>query len=482
MASRARALIAAARRQRCPWHGASCGAHSHGARGPPEYAFEMASSSVRFGRGVSGEVGHDVAHSGAKKVMVVSDARLSALPGGGPLRRVLDSLTAHCSGASVEVYTDIECEPTDSSFQRAIAAARRASPDAFVVVGGGSAIDTAKTMNLYLCHPDAAFLDFVNAPTGKGLPVPNALRPLYALPTTAGTRSETTGVAIFDHEPSNAKTGIASRRIKPTLGLVDPDNTSTMPRGVAVASGFDVLCHALESYTAIPYDERLPRPASPELRPAYQGANPFSDVWSLHALRLLAKYFRRSCADRDDKEANEAMTLAATMAGIGFGNAGVHLAHGCSYAVSGLNRSKFVMDGYDAPFVPHGVSVVLTAPAIFSATAAANAERHAELAAILRGLNPPINVALSSGGPQKRRTSEDSAASAGAALAEQLKIYMQTLGVPDGLGSLGFTSRDVPALVEATLPQRRVLNLAPSEENASAEALARIFENSMKIY
>ena len=230
----------------------------------------MASSAVRFGRGVTAEVGHDVAATGARRVLVVSDARVAALRD-GPLQRALASLSAHCRGARIEVFTDVECEPTDASFARAVAAAQRAQPDAFVAVGGGSAIDTAKAMNLMVVHPDFSLLDFVNAPVGRGLPVPRELRPLFALPTTAGTGSETTGVSIFDYTPSKAKTGIASRRLKPTLGLIDPDSTLTMPRGVAVASGFDVLCHALESYTALPFAQRE-APARPELRPAYQGS------------------------------------------------------------------------------------------------------------------------------------------------------------------------------------------------------------------
>jgi hydroxyacid-oxoacid transhydrogenase len=136
------------------------------------------------------------------------------------------------------------------------------------------------------------------------------------------------------------------------------------------------------------------------------------------------------------------------------------------------------MEGYEADFVPHGVSVVLTAPAIFRATAAACPERHAELAAILRGENPKVVVALGAGGGAV----VGGTSGAGEALAEQLLRYMSALNVPDGLGALGFSAKDVPALVEATLPQRRVLSLAPSEGDASAAALADIFERSMKIY
>ena len=197
-------------------------------------------------------------------------------------------------------------------------------------------MDTAKVMNLYSAVPEAEFLDFVNAPVGRGLPVPPTapMRPLIAVPTTAGTGSETTGVAVFDHTPLKAKTGIGSRLLRPTLGVVDPDNTASMPFGVAAASGFDVLCHALEAYTALPYHQRSPRPEDPSLRPAYQGSNPISDVWCIETLRLLSDNFVRAVKG-GDPDAKEKMALASTYAGIGFGNAGVHLCHGLSYPISG---------------------------------------------------------------------------------------------------------------------------------------------------
>jgi hydroxyacid-oxoacid transhydrogenase len=151
--------------------------------------------------------------------------------------------------------------------------------------------------------------------------------PLIAIPTTAGTGSETTGVAIFDDTPTKSKTGIAHRKLKPTLGIVDPDNTKTMPACVATFSGLDVLCHAIESYTALPFNKR-PKPMSSVHRPAYQGSNPISDIWSLFALQTTAKYLRRAVAScqsdgesgNDDEEARTKMLIASSAAGMGFGN------------------------------------------------------------------------------------------------------------------------------------------------------------------
>src|SRR5438046_5441510 len=294
-----------------------------------DIALEMAVASVRFGVAVTREVGMDLKELGARLVMVLTDPVVAKLP---PVRTAIDSLER--SGVAYALYDRVRVEPSDESFLDAIASAKERSFDAFVAVGGGSTIDTAKAVNLYTTYPPADFLDYVNPPIGKGLPVPGPLKPLMAIPTTAGTGSETTGMAIFDLESLHAKTGIAHRRLKPTLGYLDPENTRTMPSAVAASSGLDILSHAVESYTAMPYTSR-PRPGRPLLRPAYQGSNPISDIWSLQALRMVAQYLVRAVEDPGDDEARAQMILAASYAGVGFGNAGVHVPNGMSYAVSG---------------------------------------------------------------------------------------------------------------------------------------------------
>ena len=325
-----------------------------------------------------GRSGWTLSILGVRRALVVTDPNLAGL---APVQTVLDALEA----ARVEavLYDRVRVEPTDLSFRDAIQFGASSAVDGIVAVGGGSVIDTAKAVNLYTTYPPADFLDYVNAPIGKAMPVPGPLKPLIAIPTTAGTGSETTGVSIFDLTALHAKTGIASRRLKPTLGLLDPDNTRTMPPEVAASSGLDILSHAIESFTALPYTSR-PRPASPSLRPAYQGSNPISDIWALQALRMVAQYLVRAVEDPSDDEAREQMILAASYAGVGFGNAGVHLPHGMSYPVSG-HVKDFRAPGYpsDHPLVPHGVSVILNAPAVFRFTAAANPARHLQAAEAL---------------------------------------------------------------------------------------------------
>ncbi len=420
-----------------------------------EIAFEMATSSVRYGVGVTREVGMDLADLGIKNALVVIDPVVARLPTGDVVRNSLDS-----AGVKFCVYDRIRVEPTDDSFIDAIDFAKQHPFDAIVAVGGGSTIDTAKAVNLYVTYPPADFLDYVNPPIGKGVPVPGPLKPLIAIPTTAGTGSETTGVSIFDLTRMHAKTGIANRRLKPTLGLLDPDNTRTLPGPVAASSGLDILSHAIESFTALPYTDR-PMPDRPLLRPAYQGSNPISDIWSLASLDIVNKYLVRAARNPEDDEARGKMILAASYAGVGFGNAGVHLPHGMSYPVSG-NVKSWVADGYskDHPLVPHGFSVILNAPAVFRFTASANPERHLHAAAALGA-----NVT----GVKK----ED----AGKVLADRITWFMQELKTPNGLKAIGYTSSDIPALVEGTLPQHRVTKLSPRP--AGPDDLARLFEDAM---
>ena len=419
-----------------------------------ENAFEMAVGNVRFGAGVTREVGMDLTDLGVRNALVLTDPLISRLP---PAQTVLQSLEEN--GIAYRVYDRVRVEPTDESFQDAIRFARESEYEGLVAVGGGSTIDTAKAVNLYTTYPPLDFLDYVNPPIGKGLPVPGPLKPLIAIPTTAGTGSETTGVSIFDLSRMHAKTGIASRRLKPTLGLLDPENTRTMPPQVAASSGLDILSHAIESHTAIPYSQR-PRPERPLLRPAYQGSNPISDIWSLQALRMVSKYIVRAVEDADD-EARSNMLLAACYAGVGFGNAGVHLPHGMSYPVSG-NVKSYRAPGYpaDHPLVPHGFSVILNAPSVFRFTATACPTRHL-LAAEALGVDV------------SRSREED----AGSILADRITWFMQRLKTPNGLQDIGYASSDIPNLVTGTLPQHRVTKLSPRP--ADSEELAAMFEGAM---
>jgi hydroxyacid-oxoacid transhydrogenase len=422
-----------------------------------ETAFTIDTSSIKFGPGITREAGYELARLGAKRVLLVTDPQLASSEA---VRNAADSLTQ--ANIDFAIFDQVSVEPTDSSLKEAIKFAVDGNFDGFLPVGGGSSIDTAKAANLYSTYP-ADFLEYVNAPIGNGTPISGDLKPLVAVPTTAGTGSETTGVVIFDYEELGAKTGIAHRSLRPDVGLVDPENTRTLPKMVAACSGFDVLCHGIESYTALPYSQRE-APPNPAQRPAYQGANPISDVWALAALEMVGNSILPAVLDPEDTNARTNMAMAATFAGVGFGNAGVHLPHGMSYPVSGLVKN-YRPDGYPEgkAIVPHGMAVILNAPAVFRYTSSSNPERHMRAAQLLgadvRGAGP-----------------EDS----GDLVAERLIFILKEIGVPNGLSEVGYTLSDVPALVQGTLPQHRVTKLAPRP--TGAEELTQLFTESLALW
>lgn len=421
-----------------------------------ENIFTMDTSGIKFGNGCTEEVGYEAKRFGIGKALVITDKKIEKL---GLFQTVKDSLGRY--GINFSVYNDVVTEPTDTSFKNASSFASDGDYDGFIAVGGGSVMDTTKAANLYSTYP-ADFLDYVNAPIGKGVPIPGPLKPLICVPTTAGTGSETTGGAIFDLEEMHAKTGLSDRYLRPTVGIIDPENTKTMPKMVAACSGFDVLSHGIESFTAKPFNQRE-YSEDPKLRPAYQGSNPISDIWATSTIEMVAENIVESTLNNNEAS-REKMMLAASAAGVGFGNAGVHLPHGMSYAVSG-NVKEFSLTGYPEgkPLIPHGLSVIINAPAVFRFTAKTNPERHLEAAKLLG-----VDI------------SEKSSEKAGSLISNKLIEFIKKLGMPNGLRGLGYEESDIEKLVEGTLPQHRVTKLSPVE--VGAEELRTLFEESFELW
>ncbi|MEM7343092.1 MAG: hydroxyacid-oxoacid transhydrogenase [Chloroflexota bacterium] len=422
-----------------------------------ETIFTMDTSSIKYGPGSTREVGIDMKGLGATRVMVVTDPRVAKLE---PVDITMKALKAE--GIDAVLFDQSAVEPTDASLQIAIDFATEGNFDGYVGVGGGSSLDTAKVANLYSTYPDD-LLTYVNAPIGKGTPVPGPLKPMIGIPTTAGTGSETTGVAVFDLLKMKAKTGISHRRLRPQIGIIDPNNTATLPKMAVAACGLDVVCHAVESITARPYNTR-PAPESPIYRPSYQGANPISHGWASRAIEMVSQNIVRAFNDPEDEEARGQMLLAASIAGVGFGNAGCHLPHGMSYPISGMVRG-YIPPGYpeDHPIIPHGMSVIMSAPAVFRFTAEADPAMHLYAADLL-------------GADTKGAAPED----AGEILANAMIKVMQQTGVPNGLSAIGYTEDDIPAFVEATLPQHRLTKLSPRP--ADRDDLAQLFKESMVLW
>jgi hydroxyacid-oxoacid transhydrogenase len=420
-------------------------------------AFSIDAPSIIFGPGMLKEIGDHAQALGVKRAVLFTDKGVATLP---YVSSVLESLRK--ARIDCAVYDEVKVEPTDQSF---LAAARFASEgkfDGFISLGGGSVIDTTKAANLYSTYP-AEFLAYVNAPVGEARAVPGALKPHIACPTTSGTGSECTGIAVFDYLALRAKTGIASRRLRPTLALIDPDTTATLTAGIVAASGFDVLCHALESYTAIPYTKRA-RPERASLRPMSQGANPWSDMGCEKALTLTGKYMERAARDAADTEARSSMMWAATLAGSAFGNAGVHVPHGMSYSVAGMVKD-YRAAGYpqEEPLIPHGMSVIVNAPAAFRFTAPACPHRHLRGAKLL-------------GAEVRDATPQD----AGEIVAEHLIKLMRATGIPNGLSGVGYSSDDIAGLTEGAYLQQRLLRNAPIE--ITKEHLGKIFGGAIRYW
>jgi hydroxyacid-oxoacid transhydrogenase len=416
-----------------------------------ETIFTLEATPIKFGPGAAADAGWELKRLGVKRALLVTDPGVAAI---GHPERIRASIEAE--GIEVVVYDRARVEPTLDSFQEAADFAREAQVDGFVSVGGGSSIDTAKVADLITTHP-APVMDYVNPPVGEGRKPPSPLRPHLAIPTTSGTGAEATTVAVLDIPDMKVKTGISHRYLRPAQGIVDPELVRTLPAEVTSSTGLDVICHAAESFLSRPYDER-DRPASPDERPPYQGANPVADVWSAKALEYGGRYLRRAVADADDLEARGAMMLAATMAGVGFGSAGVHIPHACAYPIAGL-KHEYQPPGYpdDHPFVPHGHSVIVTAPAAFRFTYEAAPERHHHVAGLLAG--EPFGDANAD------------------TLPEVLRALMRDIDAPRGIAALGYDENDVPALVEGALKQQRLLVVSPRD--VSGDDLGHILNASM---
>jgi hydroxyacid-oxoacid transhydrogenase len=421
----------------------------------PESVFTYGAPQLKFGSGASDEIGHDLSQYGVQRVLVVTDPGVAAT---GIPQRVADQMGRF--GIEARVFDGVHVEPTDESLIAAIEEARSSGPwDAFVAVGGGSSIDTGKAINLLTTNP-GELMDYINVPVGKGQAPTQPLKPFIAVPTTTGTGSESTTICVMDVLALKVKTGISHARLRPTLAVIDPALTLTQPAGVTAASGMDILCHALESYTARWYTTYEHK--KPEQRVPYCGSNPISDMWSEKALSLLAGSFRRAVLHGDDAQARADMAMAATFAGMGFGNAGVHIPHANAYPIAGQVKDFHPKDyPADEPMVPHGMSVALTAPEAFRFTFEASPERHVRAAQLLApNAGQPTNPAEF--------------------LPTVLIDLMRDIDIPNGVGAVGFDEGDVPDLVDGAMKQQRLLATCPRE--VTEDDLAGIFTRSMSYW
>lgn len=416
-----------------------------------ESVISVDSTPIRFGLGALSELDHVLRPMGVRQVAVLADPAMASTPW---LEEVL--LQIRNAGASFSLFQDIRCEPNSSSVELARSFLQVSGAEAIVVLGGGSAIDTAKLANL-LAGDGGQLHDYLRPPYGLGRIPLRKLLPIIALPTTAGSASEASSVAVVDVGGLNLKLGVTHRSMRPVAAILDPFLTLSVPKYVTAACGLDLVCHALESLTARSMTSR-PR-VRPEGRSAYQGRSSLTDDWALKAIELGSKYLPRAVNDGTDLEARTAMMLCTALAGIGYGAAGVHIAHACSYPIA-TQAKVYKSPDYpsDHSFVPHGFAVAMTAPAVFRFTFDSAPDRHRQAASILSGA--------------------DASDEGREALPKAIAEFMRSVSAPAGLEHVGYGTSDLDGLVAGAADQTRLLDLSP--EPVGRSDLLEIFRTSMR--
>ncbi|MCL4110434.1 UNVERIFIED_CONTAM: hypothetical protein GTU68_022316 [Idotea baltica] len=392
-----------------------------------------------------------------KQVALFTDANLEDGP-------YVASVTQSLKNArlSFQIFSDILIEPDDVCVDDAAKFLSSGNFDGVISVGGGSVIDVAKAAMACAKYPRPV-RDYFAPPIGEGIPVPGPLYPHIACPTTSGTGSECTSVSVLRIRELNTKFVFASPFMLPDAAVIDPTCCDSLPSKVVASTGFDLLCHALECYTAKAYTQ-WGAVKNPNARPLTQGANPWSDLAAVKALEIAGEYLVRGVADANDQEARDQLMWGASLAGMAFGNTGTHLPHALSYGITHLMRD-ISTEGYamKTPFVPHGISVIVTAPATFRYTAEAAPERHLEAAKFLSA-------------DCKGADARDS----GEIVAKRLIDLMRNTDMPNGLNGVGFADNDIQNLSNSSIRQGRAIGNSPRETNLVD--IENIYKNALSYW
>src|SRR5947208_5127114 len=347
-----------------------------------------------FGRGAAAQLGALITRRKFKRLFLVSDERLKAA---GVVERVLAPLGE--ANIAVGVYLGGEPEPAVSTAVAAAEAARRFGPDCVLGLGGGSNMDLAKMVAVLLTHggEPARYFSFDN--------VPGPVLPLVCVPTTAGTASEVSHAAVLTDKANRMKVSTLSQFLRPVLAVVDPALTDCCPRQVTADSGIDALTHAIESYTAIDFDQLDAPDGAPV---AYEGRHPLGECLAEKAIALIGEHLVTAVQDGNKQAARDGMALGATIAGLSFSNCGVALVHALEYPVGG------------AVHVSHGAGNGLLLPFVMRYNLPVRKHAFAKMAALL-----VENVA---------GLSEDVAAELTIPVVERISV---AIGIPQRLRDLG---------------------------------------------
>ncbi|PSQ03050.1 alcohol dehydrogenase [Halobacteriales archaeon QS_4_69_31] len=395
---------------------------------------------LKFGPGAVAELPEEIRALGGESVLLVTDEGVREAG-------ILDSVVeAFPPGLEYDVFDEAESDPPAELFVRAGRYAEEVDPDVIVGLGGGSSIDVGKGASLLSAH-GGDVLDYVAPPTGEGQPIPGPTTPYVAVPTTAGTGSESTSVAVVSLPEQKLKVGISDKHLFPDLALVDPSLTVSLPPGPTASSGMDALSHAIEGYTTRRFDAKE-RPDSPADRPDYGGRNVLSDTLCHEAIDLVADHLRRAVNNGSDLAARRNMSLGATMAALGFANAGLGATHALAYPVAGEHHT------------PHGLTIALLLPEVMRFNAPSAPERYAEIARLM---------GTDVSGLDRREAAEKAAVAV-----EELAA---DVGIPDGLAAVGVTEDELPRFAEDTMQLQRLLVGNP--RRMTAEDAETIFRRAL---
>jgi len=368
---------------------------------------------IYFGWGAT-SVLRDVAREFGARVFVCTDRNMVKA---GVCETVVTQLAE--GKAEVQVFDGGQPEVDRQTIERAAAVAQTYRPDVIVGLGGGSNLDLSKAVAILLKHaaPLPAYYGENN--------VPGPISAVVAVPTTAGTGSEVSPVAVVADPERAMKVGIASRLLIPKWAIVDPALTVSCPASVTAHSGMDALAHAIESYCARERPDCSPHSI-------FVGKNPMSDVLATKAITAIAQFLPTAVAQPGDRRARQEMAMASLLAGMAFSAAGTAAVHALQYPVG------------EATHTPHGLGNAVLLPAVMKRITPV---RIAEMAFIARSLDP----ALAS-------RSDDDAARHAAGLVEMLGTQV---GIPRGLRALGLKPEQLPQVAQMASTVKRLLDNSP---------------------
>jgi alcohol dehydrogenase len=385
---------------------------------------------IHFGYGARAQLPRLLAPFGTR-VLAVVDPFIARSP---LFARVLAALEG--AGLETTVYSDVVPELPVDSLVAAGAVARAARPDAILAVGGGSALDAAKVIALLTAH-DVPLADCYGENN-----VPGPVTPIVAVPTTAGTGSEVTPVAVVSDPERELKVGISSPDLVPAAAVVDPELTLGAPAAVTAFSGIDALVHVVESFTTSP----LELDWAGEL-PVFTGRNAFTDAVALDAAARLYRWLPVAVDEPGDRAAREQLALGSLLGGLCFSATGTHLSHALQYPIGALTHT------------PHGLGTGLLLPYVLDALRGdpGTEERLARLA-----------TAFGSAGGTRPELAGDAVA--------MIARLCHRIGVPRTLAELSIERAQLPHVAELGLRSGRLIGVAPA--HVTRELLQDILENA----